>query len=105
MIVSCALAISLGTWLGRLAGHPDHGQGPDRDRVAAGHGGRGLVGVAIILLSSHFGYSLSTTQVATGSILGVGVGKKGADVRWNVAGRMASAWFFTMPCAALVGAL
>ena len=28
-----------------LAGHPDHGQGPDRDRVAPGHGGRGVVGV------------------------------------------------------------
>ena len=41
---------------------------------------------------------------STGSILGVGVGKKGADVRWNVAGRMATAWLFTLPCAALVGA-
>ena len=29
----------------------------------------------IILLSSHFGYSLSTTHVATGSILGTGIGK------------------------------
>jgi PiT family inorganic phosphate transporter len=59
---------------------------------------------AVILLSSHFGYSLSTTHVATGSILGVGLGKKGAEVRWNVAGRMATAWLFTLPIAALVGA-
>jgi PiT family inorganic phosphate transporter len=59
---------------------------------------------AIILLSSHFGYSLSTTHVATGSILGTGVGKKGATVRWNVAGRMATAWLFTLPLAGLVGA-
>ena len=41
---------------------------------------------AVILLSSHFGYSLSTTHVATGSILGSGVGKPGAEVRWRVAG-------------------
>jgi inorganic phosphate transporter, PiT family len=52
---------------------------------------------AIILLSASFGYSLSTTHVATGSIIGTGVGKKGADVRWGVAGRMASAWLLTLP--------
>ena len=59
---------------------------------------------AVILLSSHFGYSLSTTHVATGSIIGTGLGKKGAEVRWNVAGRMATAWLFTLPAAAVVGA-
>ena len=57
-----------------------------------------------ILLSSHFGYSLSTTQVATGSILGSGVGRK-TEVRWNVAGRMVSAWIVTMPAAGAVGAV
>jgi inorganic phosphate transporter, PiT family len=49
--------------------------------------------------------ALSTTQVATGSILGSGVGKPGAQVRWAVAGRMAVAWLVTLPAAALVGAL
>jgi inorganic phosphate transporter, PiT family len=56
------------------------------------------------LLSASFGYTLSTTHVATGSIIGTGLGKKGANVRWNVAGRMATAWTFTLPCAAVVGA-
>jgi PiT family inorganic phosphate transporter len=60
---------------------------------------------AIILSSSHLGMALSTTHVATGSILGSGVGKKGASVRWGVAGRMAVAWMITLPAAALVGAL
>ena len=59
---------------------------------------------AVILLSSSFGYSLSTTHVATGSIIGTGLGKRGAEVRWGVAGRMASAWLLTLPCSALVGA-
>ena len=59
---------------------------------------------AVILLSSSFGYSLSTTHVATGSIIGTGLGKRGADVRWNTAGRMASAWLLTLPCAGLLGA-
>jgi len=43
--------------------------------------------------------------VATGSILGSGVGKPGAEVRWAVAGRMVVAWLVTLPAAALVGAL
>jgi len=43
--------------------------------------------------------------VATGSILGSGVGKKGAEVRWSVAGRMATAWVLTLPSAGIVGAL
>jgi PiT family inorganic phosphate transporter len=49
--------------------------------------------------------ALSTTHVATGSILGSGVGRKGATVRWAVAGRMAVAWVITLPAAALVGGL
>lgn len=60
---------------------------------------------AIILTSSSMGMALSTTHVATGSILGSGVGRPGATVRWGVAGRMASAWLITMPAAGIVGAL
>ena len=60
---------------------------------------------AIILLSSHFGYSLSTTHVATGSILGSGVGKPGAQVRWALTGRMVTAWLITLPSAGIVGAI
>ena len=55
---------------------------------------------AIILSSSAAGMALSTTHVATGSILGSGVGKPGAEVRWAVAGRMAAAWLITLPAAA-----
>ena len=60
---------------------------------------------AIILTSSHLGLPLSTTHVATGSIMGTGLGRKGAEVRWGVAGRMAVAWLITLPSAAIVGAL
>ena len=59
---------------------------------------------AVILTSSHFGFALSTTHVANGSILGTGVGKRGAEVRWNVALRMVMAWLITLPAAATVGA-
>jgi inorganic phosphate transporter, PiT family len=42
--------------------------------------------------------------VATGSIIGTGLGKKGAEVRWGVAGRMVTAWLLTLPAAGVVGA-
>jgi inorganic phosphate transporter, PiT family len=60
---------------------------------------------AVILTSSVAGMALSTTHVATGSILGSGLGKPGGEVRWKVAGRMAAAWLITLPAAGLVGAL
>jgi PiT family inorganic phosphate transporter len=103
VIVSCAIAISLGTYVGgwrviRTLGKGlveiDSPQGMAAESSSA----------ATILLSSHFGYSLSTTHVATGSILGTGVGKRGAEVRWGLAGRMASAWLLTLPSSGLVGA-
>lgn len=60
---------------------------------------------AVILASSHLGFALSTTHVATGSILGTGIGRKGAEVRWGVALRMVAAWLITLPAAAVVGAV
>jgi PiT family inorganic phosphate transporter len=103
VILSCALAISLGTYMGGWRVIRTLGKGLVEIESPQGMAAESS-SAAVILLSSHFGYSLSTTHVATGSILGSGVGKKGATVRWNVAGRMATAWLFTLPCAALVGA-
>ncbi|MGH3378090.1 MAG: inorganic phosphate transporter [Actinoallomurus sp.] len=57
----------------------------------------------VILASTHLGFALSTTQVCSGGILGAGLGRRLAEVRWNVAGRMALAWLFTLPAAAVVG--
>jgi hypothetical protein len=37
--------------------------------------------------------------------MGVGIGKKGATVRWSVAGRMVAAWAITFPAAAAMGAV
>ncbi len=103
VIVSCALAISLGTWIGGWRVIRTMGKGLTEIESPQGMAAEASSASAI-LLSSHFGYSLSTTQVATGSILGSGVGRRTA-VRWSVAGRMVSAWIVTMPSAGAVGAL
>jgi len=60
---------------------------------------------SVILVSSHLGFALSTTQVATGSIFGAGAGRRLASVQWGVAGPMAIAWPLTLPAAAVVGAV
>jgi PiT family inorganic phosphate transporter len=103
VIVACAIAISLGTYMGGWRVIRTLGKGLVEIESPQGMAAESA-SAAIILLSSNFGYSLSTTHVATGSIIGTGLGKKGADVRWNVAGRMATAWVFTLPSAAIVGA-
>jgi PiT family inorganic phosphate transporter len=103
VILTCGLAISIGTYAGGWRVIRTLGKGLVEIESPQGMAAESSA-AATILLSSHFGYSLSTTHVATGSILGTGVGKKGATVRWNVAGRMATAWLFTLPAAGIVGA-
>jgi inorganic phosphate transporter, PiT family len=104
VIVGCAIAISLGTYLGGWRVIRTLGKGLVEIESPQGMAAESA-SAAVILLSSSFGYSLSTTHVATGSIIGTGLGKRGAEVRWNVAGRMATAWVFTLPSAAIVGAI
>ena len=104
VIVCCALAISIGTYLGGWRVIRTLGKGLVEIESPQGMAAESA-SAAVILLSSTFGYSLSTTHVATGSIIGTGLGKEGADVRWSVAGRMATAWVFTLPSAAIVGAI
>ncbi|KAJ1684102.1 hypothetical protein LUZ63_020671 [Rhynchospora breviuscula] len=104
VIVSCAVAIALGTYLGGWRIIRTLGKGLVEIEPAQGMAAESS-SAAVILASSHFGLSLSTTHVATGSILGTGVGKKGAQVRWGIAGRMVVAWVLTLPAAGLVGAL
>ncbi len=104
VIVSCALAISLGTYVGGWRVMRTLGKGLIEIEAPQGMGAESA-SAATILLSSYYGYSLSTTQVVTGAILGSGVAKRGAEVRWRVAGRMAVTWVFTLPAAGIVGAL
>jgi inorganic phosphate transporter, PiT family len=103
VMAACAVAIAAGTYLGgwriiRTLGKGlveiDSPQGLAAESASA----------AIILTSAHFGLPLSTTQTATGAILGTGLGK-GAEVRWAVMGRMVVAWLLTLPLAAVAGAI
>ncbi|WP_349259491.1 inorganic phosphate transporter [Actinospica sp.] len=103
VIICCAVAISLGTYIGGWRVIRALGKGLVEIEAPQGMAAESA-SAATILISSSFGYSLSTTHVATGSILGSGVGKR-AEVRWGVAGQMAMAWVLTLPSAGVVGAL
>ncbi|WP_307865141.1 inorganic phosphate transporter [Myceligenerans salitolerans] len=104
VILSCALAMAIGTYMGGWRVIRTLGKGLVEIDTRQGMAAE-TSSAAVILLSSHFGFSLSTTHVATGSVLGSGVGMPGATVRWSVAGRMFAAWALTLPAAGLVGAL
>lgn len=101
---ACAIAIAAGTYIGGWRVIRTLGKGLVEISSPQGMAAE-TASAAIILSSSHLGMALSTTHVATGSILGTGVGRKGAQVRWGVAGRMVIAWLITLPAAAAVGAL
>ena len=104
VILACALAIAAGTYSGgwrimRTVGKRITEVTPPQGFAAEASS------AATILVSSHLGFPLSTTQVTTGSIVGSGLGKRLASVRWGTFGRMVAAWLITVPAAALVAAL
>ncbi|MER8099183.1 inorganic phosphate transporter [Kitasatospora sp. NPDC094016] len=104
VVLSCALAIALGTYIGGWRVIRALGKGLVEIEPPQGMAAESA-SAAVILCSTDFGYSLSTTHVATGSILGSGIGRSGAVVRWQLARRMVTAWLLTLPASALVGAL
>ncbi|MFI1177406.1 anion permease [Streptomyces melanogenes] len=103
VIVSAGMAIAMGTYLGGWRIIRTMGKG--LTELAPPQGFAAQSGAAtVILASSHLGFSLSTTQVCSGSVMGAGLGRKGGVVRWSTATRMFIAWGLTLPAAGLVGA-
>ncbi len=104
VILSAGLAIALGTYLGGWRIIRTLGKRVSDIQTPQGFAAE-TSATAVILTSSHLGFALSTTQVATGAIFGAGAGRRLASVRWGVAGQMALAWLLTLPAAAAVGAV
>lgn len=104
VIVAAALAIAAGTFSGGWRIIKTMGKGLSEVKAPQGLAAE-VATAATILASSKLGFALSTTQVASGSIIGSGLGRKGGKVRWNKAGHVVLGWLFTLPAAALVGAI
>jgi inorganic phosphate transporter, PiT family len=103
--LAAASAIALGTYIGgwriirtlgkKVTGEVEPPQGFAAESSAGG----------AILASSYYGFPLSTTHVTSGAVIGSGIGKRLAEVRWGLAGRMVAAWLVTLPAAGGVAAL
>lgn len=104
VIVACALAIAIGTYSGGWRIIRTMGAGLTQVKPAQGFAAETST-AATILASTHLGFALSTTQVASGSVIGSGLGRRRSSVRWGTVGRIATGWLFTLPAAGAVGAL
>jgi PiT family inorganic phosphate transporter len=104
VVLSAGLAIALGTYIGGWRIIRTLGKRVSEIQTPQGFAAE-TSAATVILASSHLGFSLSTTQVATGAIFGAGAGRRLASVQWGVAGQMAVAWLLTLPAAAVVGAV
>jgi inorganic phosphate transporter, PiT family len=104
VIVSAALAMSLGTYAGgwriiktmgtRIA-KIDPPQGFAAQTACAG----------ILWTTAHYGFPVSTTQTISGCVMGAGASRRFSAVRWPIAGNIVVAWILTLPSAGLVGAM
>ena len=104
VIVGAALAIAAGTYAGGWRIIKTMGSGLAEIKPAQGLAAE-VATASTILASSNLGFALSTTQVASGGVMGAGLGRKGGAVRWNKAGQVVAGWLFTLPAAGGVGAL
>lgn len=104
VIVACAVAIALGTYSGGWRIIRTLGSGLTDIKPAQGFAAETST-AATILASTHLGFALSTTQVASGSVMGSGLGRRGSSVRWRTAGRIGIGWLLTLPASAAIGAV
>jgi PiT family inorganic phosphate transporter len=104
VIVSCYLAIALGTMFGGWRIVKTMGQKITKLKPQGGFAAE-TGGALTLFLASSLGIPVSTTHTITGAIVGVGSAQRVRAVRWGVAGNIVIAWLITMPAAALIAAI
>lgn len=103
VIVLCASMIALGTAIGGWQLIKTLGGKFFKIRPVHGFASQ-LASAVVIISASLIGGPVSTTQVVSSSILGVGSAERLSKVRWGVAGEIVTAWVLTIPSTALVAA-
>lgn len=63
-----------------------------------------LTSGVVIFGASFLGVPVSTTQIVSSAIIGVGSSERMSKVRWSVAGDILTAWLITIPVSALLAA-
>jgi PiT family inorganic phosphate transporter len=103
VILLCATAISIGTAIGGWRLIRTLGGKFYKIRPVDGFASQ-LASATVILCASLIGGPVSTTQVVSSSILGVGAAGRANKVRWQVGQDIAMAWLLTIPATALLAA-
>jgi len=103
VILLCASMIALGTSIGGWKLIRTLGGKIYKIRPVDGFASQ-LSSAIVILANSLLGGPVSTTQVVSSAIMGVGAGERANKVRWGVAQEIAMAWLFTIPATALFAA-
>ena len=104
VIVSCYIAIALGTMFGGWRIVKTMGQKITKLRPVGGFAAE-TGGAITLFMASSLGIPVSTTHTITGAIVGVGSAQRVRAVRWGMAGNIVIAWIVTMPAAAIMAAL
>ena len=104
VIVSAATAISLGTAVGGWRIMRTMGSRIVELEPIQGFAAQ-TTAATVLFVTAHLGMPVSTTQVISGAIMGVGSSKGTRGVRWGVARNILLAWVVTIPASALVGAV
>jgi inorganic phosphate transporter, PiT family len=102
--IAAGLSIAAGTYTGGWRIMRTLGQRVFQMDPPAGFAAQSAAG-AVIYISTHLGYPLSTTHVVSGAVMGSGATKRLSAVRWGVAGNILVAWVFTIPASAAVAAV
>ncbi len=104
VVVSCYLAIGLGTMFGGWRIVKTMGQRITKLKPVGGFCAE-TGGAITLFIATGLGIPVSTTHTITGAIVGVGSAQRASAVRWGVAGNIVWAWIFTIPASALVAIL
>lgn len=104
VVISCYLAISLGTLSGGWKIIKTMGTKLTKLNHHTGFSAS-TAGSVVVFGASYLGIPVSTTHAITGAVIGTGAARKASAVRWGVAGRVVTAWFITIPMSAAVGAI
>jgi PiT family inorganic phosphate transporter len=103
VIIMCAGMIAMGTSVGGWKLIRTLGGKFYRIRPVDGLASQ-LTSAIVILGASIVGGPVSTTQVVSSAIMGVGAAERVNKVRWGVAQEILTAWLLTIPATALVAA-
>ena len=104
VIIVSATALSLGTAVGGWRIMRTMGQRVAKLEPVHGFAAE-TTAASILLGTAHFGMPVSTTQVISGAIMGVGSSQGVRHVRWGIARRILIAWVLTLPAAGILAAL